>query len=82
MPRDTSKQRARILPSRSTFNKGVKVKHTVSMESHMHLLQGKMVKKIGGSFATENPEGPTVEVTELVLMNEAGSSSRCGGRIG
>lgn len=45
------------------------MKHTVAMESHMHLLQGKMVKKIGGDFATENPEGPTVEVTELVLMN-------------
>lgn len=34
------------------------MKHTVAMESHMHLLQGKMVKKIGGDFATENPEGP------------------------
>jgi len=34
------------------------MKHTVAMESHMQLLQGKMVKKIGGDFATENPEGP------------------------
>lgn len=31
---DTSKQRARILPSRSIFSKGVKMKHTVARQSH------------------------------------------------
>lgn len=40
------------------------------------------MRLVGGDFAIENQEGTRMEVTEFVLMDEAGSLSGCGGRTG